>query len=45
MLLTHAIACASPVAIYTKKDIVFYQLHQENVKPDIVVAIVLKLQL
>ena len=33
-----------PVATYTKEDIAFYQLHQENVKNDIVVAIVLALQ-
>ena len=38
-------ACASPGASYTKKDIAFYQLDQENVKHDIVVAIMLKLQL
>ena len=37
MFLTYVIACASPVATYTKKDIAFYQLHQENVKHDVVV--------
>ena len=38
MLLCYVIACASPVSRYTKKDIAFYQLYQENVKHDMLVA-------
>ena len=45
MFLTYVIVCASVVDRYTKNDIAVCQLHQENVKHDIVVAIVLKLQL
>ena len=41
MFLTYVVACASPVATYTRKDIAFYQLDQENVKHDIVVAILM----
>ena len=43
MFLTGYIQCV-PVATYTKKDIAFYQLHQENVKNEMVVAIMLALQ-
>ena len=45
MIVTYVIGCASAVDRYTKNDIAVYQLHQENIKHDIVVAIVLKLQL
>ena len=45
MFLTYVIACESPFATYTKKDIAFSQLHQENAKDDTVIATVLKLTL
>ena len=39
MFTIYVIARSRPVATYTKTDIAFYQLHQENVKYDIVAAI------